>query len=193
MNNLVQQNVAKFQIYRSKKLGKLAQFLVNLKIKAGYLTLLSFLSALLAVYFLFNNWYLLVLFTILHLLFDGIDGVVARIEGETFTGKLMDTIADNLPIFLMVIKLGWSIKDVYAYVIAGIYLLVVVIHLLSKLRAPFIPFRTASFLVMIIITLPLFNYTKPSWIMLSYLAAGVISSYTLAQQLQYFIVKNRFI
>lgn len=193
MDNLVKQNVAKFQTYRSKKLGKLAQFLVDLKIKANHLTLLSFLSALLAVYFLFNNWYLLVLFTILHLILDGIDGVVARVEGETLMGKLIDSLADNLPISLIIIKLGWYINDIYAYVIAGIYLLGLGIHLISKLRYPFIPFRTGSFLVMIIITLPLFNYTKPSWIMLSYLAAGVISAYTLAKQLQYFVSRNKFI
>ena len=185
MDNLIRNTISKFQDYRSKRLKRLAVFLVSKKITANHLTLISFISALLAVYFLFNQWHLLVIFTALHLTLDAVDGVVARISGENYSGKLLDSLSDNLPIFLLILKLGWYFNDVYAYLIAALFCLGYVIHLVSKFQSLFIPFRTAGLILMILFTFSI----KPSLLTGSYLAAGIISVYTLARQLQYYLIK----
>src|SRR3989344_6707027 len=75
--------IANFQQYRSKHFDPLARSLRRAGISANMLTLCSLITGALAVSWLFLNHGLFVLFAVLHLLFDGLDGVVARISGAS--------------------------------------------------------------------------------------------------------------
>src|SRR3989344_4643649 len=106
MEKFITKTIANFQNYRTKKLSKAANFLITKHIQANHLTALSLITGILAVYFFLNIWWVLVLFTILHLLFDSLDGVVARLTQETLAGKYFDIVADSLPVIYLLIKVG---------------------------------------------------------------------------------------
>ena len=181
--------VKKSQSYREKKFVKPAKFLIKNKVTANHLTVISLVSGVLAIYFLFNNWYLLILFTILHILFDAFDGVVARLSKENISGKYFDLGSDSLPVFLIFLKIGWFINDFYAYVVAGLFLLSLMIFFISKMQAPFVPMRTAALIIVILITIPFFQVIN--FLLISaYLLGGIFCVYSLARQLQWFISKK---
>ena len=190
MDKLSKDVIHKLRIFRSKKFSKFGKYLVSKNITPNYLTLLSLISALLAVYFLFDNWYLLVVFTFLHLILDAMDGVVARISGSTKLGEFFDNFADNFPVFLIFIKFGWLVGDNYVYIIAGLFLIEMVIFFGTKLESPFIPMRTVAFILLILLTSPIFVNIKLSWIFFVSLIGGIFSVYGLARQLQWYINKN---
>jgi phosphatidylglycerophosphate synthase len=186
MDNFFWKIITKFQVIRTKKLGKLGQFLISKNITANHLTFLSLITGILAIYFLFTNWGLLLLFTALHLLFDAMDGVVARLTKETLKGRYFDLTADSLPVILLFLKIGWFIQDVYAYVSAGLFTLSLIIFFISKFKAPFVPMRTAGLIMAILFTSPLFISPYTSLLTFSYIIGGVFSLYALARQLQWF-------
>lgn len=176
--------ITKFRQYRSKKLGFLARFLVKTSLTANHLTFLSLLSDILAVYFLFNNYYLFALFALLHLLFDALDGVVARITTVTHFGKYFDLISDSSVTFLVILTAARHLQELYAYLAAGLFLLALIFHLTSRLQAPMLFMRTVSLLLIMIATHPLFPF--PTFLLtLGYLGAGGVSLYSLARQLQW--------
>lgn len=110
------------------------------------LTFFSLLSGLLAVYWLFSNYSLFVLFAVLHLIFDALDGVVARISKNDSSpfGKYFDQGSDSIVTILAVLKVGWYLQDLYAYIIAGLFFLTAVIYFLSRCQAPIIFMRTVE-------------------------------------------------
>lgn len=171
--------------YRSRKLAGIGKLLVRLGVSANLLTFLSFLSGLLAIYFLFNNYLFFVIFAFLHLSFDAIDGVVARLSKTSVFGEYFDWISDQLVTFLALVKTGWFLSDVYAYLVAGLFALAFIIFLLSKQKAPMYFIRIASLVVLIIVTFPLFPHTK-IFLIAGYLTAGIVSGYSLARQLQWY-------
>ena len=173
-----------FRVYRSAKLSRIAKPLVKAGITANQVTALSLISGLLAVYFLFTNYYLLVLFALLHLIFDGFDGVIARLTKTSIDGKYLDLITDNMITLGILIKVAIFLQDLYAYIAAGLFLFALTSHLASKLEAPILFIRTASVIVLIIALNPLFPFTT---ILLTagYLAAGGVSLYSLTSQLQW--------
>src|SRR3989344_7802819 len=136
--------VRKFRAYRSKKLERIAQPLVKAGLAANHLTFLSLLSGIATIYYLFSGYYLFALFALLHLFFDGLDGVVARITKPTLFGKYFDLISDSAVTFLILLKAGFYLQEFYAYIAAGLFLLALLIHLGSKLQAPMLFLRTAS-------------------------------------------------
>lgn len=178
------QTVEKFRHYRSKKLGFLAQGLIKTGLTANHLTFLSLLSGLAAVYFLFDNYYLFALFALLHLVFDSLDGVVARATQITYFGKYVDMMADSTVTFLVLLKAAWFLRELYAYLAAGLFLLALIIHLVSRLQAPMIFMRTVTLAVILIATHPQFPYQILT-LTLGYLSAGGVSLYSLARQLQW--------
>lgn len=181
--------IENFRHYRSKKLNKVAKVLVAVGIKANHLTTLSLFSGLTAIYFLFNHYYLFVLFILLHLCFDGMDGVVARLTKTTTKGKYFDLLSDNSVTFLALLKTAWYLQELYAYVAVGLFLLSLLIHLTSKLKAPMIFMRTISLLVLVVVMFPGFPFTA-NVLTIGYLAAGGVSLFSLARQLQWY-VKNK--
>lgn len=178
--------IENFRKYRSQKLEKLAKPLAQAGITANHLTLLSLASGIATIYFLFDNYYLLVVFAVLHLLFDSLDGVVARLTKPTLFGKYFDLLTDSSVTFLALVKTGWYLQDWYAYVAAGLFLVSLLIHLKSKLQAPMILMRTATLIVLSIATHPSFPYAV---LTPGYLLAGGISVFSLAWQLQWYTKK----
>jgi hypothetical protein len=179
--------IKKSQQYREKKLVKPARFFIKRNITANHLTFLSLIFALLAVYFLFDNWSLFCVFTFLHLLLDALDGVVARLSKETMKGKYFDLVTDSVPVFLILVKIGWFINDIYAYIVAALFLISLLVFLFSKLNSPFIPMRTVTLLLIVVITNPFFSLIKFSFLTYGYLAVGILSVYALSLQFQWFL------
>lgn len=172
--------------FRTKQLDKIGRFFLKLGWNANRFTSLSLLAGLIAVYFLFLNRGLFILFVLLHLFLDSFDGVLARISGGTNFGKYFDLVADNLPIFLIIIKAGWYLQDYYTYIVAGMFLLSFVFYFWSKLEAPLLPMRTVVLIYMSLVTF--IPYTKEI-IIAGYLLVGAVVTFSLARQLQW-VVKN---
>jgi len=178
--------IEKFRQFRSKKLDKIAKAIAKIGISANHLTFLSLISGLLAIYFLFNRYYLFVLFATLHLIMDGLDGVVARVTKPTIFGKYFDLISDSLVTFLALVKAAWLLQDFYAYLAAGVFLLALLLHLRSRLQAPMVFMRTITLIVLLIATNPSFPFQNPL-LTLGYLVAGGVSLFSLARQLQWYL------
>ncbi len=180
--------IEKFRSYRSRKLEKTGRLLVKIGLKANRITALSLISGILAIYFLFNNYYLFTLFALLHLLFDAFDGVLARLTKSTTPGKYFDLLSDSAVPFLALLKVGFYLGDFYAYLAAGLFLVALIIHLALKLQTPMFFLRTATVMVLMIATFPLFPFTTTA-LTAGYLAAGGVSLFSLARQLQWYVGK----
>ncbi len=181
--------VDNFRDYRSKKLEKIAKAVANMGIKANHITTLSLITGILGVYYLFNNYYLFALFALLHLIFDGLDGVIARVTIPTTGGKYFDLISDSVVTFLAIVKTGFYLQDFYAYIAAGLFLLTLTIHLASRMQIPMLFMRTATIIILLIATNSLFPFTK-MLLTAGYLVAGGVSLYSLSRPLQWHVNKK---
>jgi phosphatidylglycerophosphate synthase len=186
MDKFSEDFITKFQVYRSKKLKFIAEICIKIGLKAHKVTFISLLMGIIAVYFLFNNFLIFVIFSLLHLFFDSLDGVIARLTKESIFGKILDRGSDQIVIIIALFKVGWLINDFYVYIVAILYLIAVLIHLFSSCRAPIMMMRTISLVVLAIASFPSFAYTN---IILTYgyLIAGVFTIFSLAKQLQWFL------
>ncbi|MEK6809160.1 MAG: CDP-alcohol phosphatidyltransferase family protein [Nanoarchaeota archaeon] len=181
--------VEKFRAYRSKKLEKIGKSLVKIGISANQVTALAFLSGLAAVYFLFSNYYLFIIFALLHLCFDGMDGVIARLTKPTTAGKYFDLLSDSTVTFIAILKVAWLLQEFYVYITAGLFLAALFIHLVSTLRAPMFFLRTPTIIILLIAVNPSFPMTAAT-LTAGYLAAGGTSLFSLARQLQWYVGKR---
>lgn len=168
-----------FRGFRDRRLLKFGQFFLKIGITANRMTFLSLTFGLTAIYFLFTNNLYFVLFAMLHLLLDALDGVIARASKETKFGRYFDYLSDRSITLLALLKIGWFLGDYYAYVITGLFILAQAIYLISRMQAPILFTRT-----IVLITL-IFNFSA-----LAYLIVGVAAVYSLARQLQWFTVKK---
>lgn len=81
------------------------RIIAKTKISPNVFTLFSFLFGIASVYFLFKNQALFIIFSLLWVLFDIIDGHLARyMNKETNAGYWLDTGNDRLVNFLMLLK-----------------------------------------------------------------------------------------
>ncbi|HIG92746.1 TPA: hypothetical protein HA242_07525 [Candidatus Woesearchaeota archaeon] len=181
--------ITRFREYRSEKLKPLAEVCLHLGLNANYVTALSLLAGLLAVYFVFQSYLLFLLFALLHLFFDSLDGVVASIPGKTTGGAYFDVGTDTFISFLLLLKVGWFLQDYYVYIIAGLFFLAAVIHFLSCLEAPLLFTRTVGIAILSIATFPAFPWIQ-ELLTIGYLAAGIASVFSLARQLQWKMMKR---
>lgn len=179
MYNFTNKIINDFREYRTKKLSSLAKLLLKLKISANIMTTLSLLFGLISIYFLFNNHLLFIIFAILHLLADIFDGVLARSSKSTTFGKYYDHSVDQIITLLLIIKIGFYLNEYYAYITALLYLLTQLIYLSRKFQCPILFARTFTIVILF--------FNLPT---LAFLTAGVISVYSLALQLQYFVAKK---
>lgn len=186
---MINENIAKFRAYRSKKLERVGRSLSEAGITANHITAVSFISGIAAMYFLFENYYLFALFAALHLTGDALDGVVARLHRPTRYGKYFDLLSDSIVTFLALIKVGFYAQDFYPFIAAGLFLTALAINLRSGLQAPMFFMRTASLAVLLVATNPLFPFTK-ILITAGYLVAGGVSLYSLARQLQWLVSRK---
>jgi phosphatidylglycerophosphate synthase len=178
--------ISRLRVYRSTKLQSLAKLCIKTGISANLMTTFSLLSGVCAIYFLFSNyWYFLVL-GILHLLFDSLDGVIARLTTSTKGGEYFDWTADSVVAILTLAKTGWFLQDVYVYIVTVLFTIGFIIFITSRLQAPLIFVRTASLLMLFFATSPGFPYTT-GFLTFGYLGVGVCTVYSLAKQLQWFM------
>ena len=97
---------------------------IKLSITANQISVICLVLGLISVAFLFNNHYLFVIFMILHLFFDKLDGVVARLTNSvTKSGEWLDYYIDQ---FVAIILLGKSFffLNPYLVVLTGSYFIV---------------------------------------------------------------------
>jgi phosphatidylglycerophosphate synthase len=188
MDTFSQRAVKKSRINRSKKWTKFADFLLKRGITANHMTFVSLICGLLAVFFLFENYFLFLLFGILHLFFDAYDGVLARLSKATKTGKYFDFISDQTISLLAIIKLGWFIQDYYVFIIAGLYLFTNMIHLFYNFEAPVIFMRSAVLIVLAFVSFPSFPFANYI-LTIGYLLVGATVLFSLGKQLQWFVMK----
>lgn len=181
--------ILRFRNYRAQKLRSLAELLSRVGITANLMTLFSLASGLLAVYFLFADYFWFLLFGILHLAADALDGVLASIRGGSTFGKYFDYGTDNVIAVLIVLKIGYFLQDYYAYIVAGLYLLAQLVYLFSKLTAPILFGRSVS-MIALFLYLPSIVSITSYLPVLVYLFVGVISVYSLGRQLQWAFEKK---
>ncbi|MBI4152465.1 CDP-alcohol phosphatidyltransferase family protein [Candidatus Woesearchaeota archaeon] len=174
MATLMEQWVEKFRVYRSQKLPWLGTFFLRCHITANVMTIFSFLAGLGTVYFLFQNHLYFILFGLLHLILDGIDGVIARASAASTFGKYLDHASDQLIGVLLILKIAVVTQDYFVYIIAGLIFLGQLFYALSRFTAP------AHFPRSIILIVLVFQQVT-----LAFLVAGVIGVYTLALQLRW--------
>lgn len=153
------------------------------------MTAFSLLLGLASIYFLFQQYFLFMLWGIFHLLADAFDGVIASIKGESTFGQYFDSVTDNLVALLLVIKIGYFLQDYYAYLVAGLYLLTQLIYLFSRMTAPIFFGRSVG-LITLFLYVPAFLSITSFLPTLVYLFMGVISLYSLARQLQWGLERN---
>lgn len=170
-----------FREYRSSRLGGIGRFLLRLKITANVLTFFSLACGLTAAYYLFQDQVLFVVFAVLHLICDGLDGVVAREAGSTKLGKYFDAFTDSFVQFILILRIAFFLNDYYVFLTAGLFLLANVIYLYNKMNAPYLPSRTLT-LILLMFNLPLF-------LTLAFLISGATAVYSLAKQLQWILTK----
>src|SRR3989338_5880924 len=140
--------MVQFREYRRRVLRPLGKILVRIGATPNTMTTLSLGLGLVSVYFLFQHYLLFLLFGILHLLADALDGVIASVQGESTFGKYFDRATDNMVALLIVIKIGYFLHDYYAYLVAGLYLLAQLVFLFSKLSAPVLFGRSVSLIAL---------------------------------------------
>ncbi|MBS3170068.1 CDP-alcohol phosphatidyltransferase family protein [Candidatus Woesearchaeota archaeon] len=160
MATFMEQWVEKFRVYRSQKLPWLGTFFLRCRISANVMTIFSFLAGLGTVYFLLQNHFYFILFSLLHLILDGIDGVIARASTASTFGKYLDHASDQLIGVLLILKIAVVTQDYFAYIIAGLIFLGQLFYAFSRFTAP------------------------------AHFPAGVIGVYTLALQLVWVMQKK---
>lgn len=182
--------IAKSREIRNNQLSNTARCSITIGITANHLTLLSLICGILAAYFFLVNWWWLALFSLLHLLFDSLDGVVARLTAESAAGKYLDLASDSIPVILILIKIGWQFEEYMSYLAAGLFTFSLLFFFLSRLKTVFIPLRLFTLLAAVISTLPFFNSPLLPIITFTYLACGICSAYALARQLQWLVTEK---
>ncbi len=167
---------------RDRKLKRVAEFLVKIKVSANLLTFLSLLNGIAAAYFLFNDawgvWFF-ALFLFLHLLFDALDGVVARLAGPTKLGKWLDFIVDNFVVVPSLLLAVYLFLGDYAVLVAlGLSLLTHLLYAMSSFHLPIMHVRTWLACILI------FDIWVKSEVVatVAFLTIGVLSLFSLSQQ-----------
>lgn len=178
--------IKKCRDFRSRNLDGLGRFHVKIGINANIITFFSLISGVAAAYFLFDNYWLFLLLAVLHLFFDSMDGVVARLSKTTKFGKYFDLCSDSFVTILVLIKLGWFLNDYYVYYITGLFTIALIVHLGSRLKAPIYFMRTVSLIVLAIFSFPTMPFMNV-FLTIGYLVAGVFTVFSLAKQLQWVV------
>jgi len=179
MGNIDERFVNWFRELRTKKFARIGRLFLKVGITANIMTTLSFLGGLISVYFLFDNYWLFFLFATIHFLADGLDGIIARVAGETMFGKYFDYFTDRLIEFLLILKVGFYLNDYYVFIALGLFVFAQSIHLYSKLEAPTF-FTRSLVLLFLALQLPI----------VAYLITGAGALYSLARQLQWYLVRR---
>lgn len=175
----MKQSLEKFRKIRSHYFQGAGRFLLSQGISANIITFFSLSAGAGAVYFLFSNNILFVVLALLHLVLDGLDGIVARLSKPTSFGQYFDYGTDLAVTFLALIKITWFISS-YAYLAVLLFLLTNIFYLMANRKAPILFTRTIL-VILLIFQLPV----------LAYLVTGIASLYSLIRQALWFIAKKK--
>jgi phosphatidylglycerophosphate synthase len=165
----------KMRKLRSKQLRDIVKPLQRIGITANHLTLLSFLSGLVAIYFLFSNHTLFVLFGIIHLFFDSIDGVLARLTNITTFGKYFDFFTDGFITIALLTKAYLFTDDYLVIIIIFLTIATQTIYFFSHFQYPILFVRTTTLILLML-----------HFVTLGILTAGILSLYSIALQVNHY-------
>jgi len=154
MPNFNSRLITWFRHKKEKPLKKIARFFVKKGITANMVTFASLFAGIIAIYFLFENHSLFVIFALIHLFLDALDGVVARITKPTQNGKAFDNLVDRLIEFSALIKIALSFNIFWLYIVVLIAFVSQGIYIYSRLQSPVFFSRTLV-LLFLVIELPL--------------------------------------
>ena len=90
MDKFWKEVMTKFRGFRDRNFSKIGESCIRVGISANAITSLSLILGLFAIYYLFDNTWLFVLFAAAHLIADGLDGVLARASKTTEFGRYFD-------------------------------------------------------------------------------------------------------
>ena len=100
-----------FNNFLNPLLFHIAEIIIKLKISANFVTLLSFLSGLVCFcYIIDSNFMLALIFFFFNRLVDGLDGAVARINGQSDLGAFYDIVSDFF--FYALFPLGFIFQNI---------------------------------------------------------------------------------
>lgn len=173
----------KLRQWRSQKFNPIGKFFLKLKISANLMTFFALILGLLAVYFLFQNHLLFIIFAVLHVLADAADGLIARLTKPTKFGKYLDFFTDRLIEYLLILKLYLFLNDYYVILILALLIISHLVHLFSHFQYPAYFMRTGAIIVLTFY--PLFPHL---YLTLGYLLVGILALHALLLQLKKFIL-----
>lgn len=156
---------------RSHKLKELVQPLKDVGITANHLTFLSFICGLIAIYYLFEDHRLFVIFGLIHLFFDSIDGVLARLTKITDFGKYFDFFTDRIITIALLTKTYLIVDESIVIIILMLTIITEAVYFFSDFQYPILFIRST---VMILFMLNI--------ITVGYWVAGIISLYSIILQ-----------
>ncbi len=182
MESFSQKLVVSWRNYLLKWFKPAGSFLASQGISANIVTTLAFFLGLSAVYFLFKDPFWFVIFGILHLIADGLDGWVARSSKVTAFGRYYDLISDRMISLLCLIKIALYLEDYYVYIVLAIFVATMLIYFFSKLEYPVVFIRSG--MVIALMFAPL-NYEI--MLTLTYLVVGAFLLYSLTLQFQHWM------
>ncbi len=192
--------------FRKRKLAGIARILLNIGFTSSRMTFLSLLVGLGAAYFLFQRQSIYIVLVLLHLLADGLDGVIASLEIKpqkggvnwkggmkwTHFGKYFDSGTDAFITLLVLGKVAFTLQDIYGFIVVGLFALAQLIYFASRMEAPVLMVRTVT-LVLLMLYIPA-SVPPLAWtnqlLLLVMGIAGVASLYSLARQLQWGMEKK---
>jgi phosphatidylglycerophosphate synthase len=128
--------------WRMSWLGPVVRPLKRIGVKPNHLTLLSLISGLVTIWFAFERHGLFIVFGLLHMFLDSIDGVLAREMNATEFGAYFDSVVDNLVVVLLLGKAFFVFGGVFFGVVAIVYVIHQLVYLLSGMRAQAVFGRT---------------------------------------------------
>lgn len=184
--------------FRKQKLAGVARILLNIGFTSSRMTFLSLLFGLGAAYFLFQRQSVYIVLALLHLLADGLDGVIASLEikppkggirgiEEMNFGKYFDSGTDAFITLLVLGKVAFTLQDIYGFIVVGLFALAQLIYFASRMEAPVLPVRTVTLVLLMLYlpaSVPLLAWTNKLLLIVMGIA-GVASLYSLARQLQW--------
>ncbi|MBL7051401.1 CDP-alcohol phosphatidyltransferase family protein [Candidatus Woesearchaeota archaeon] len=102
----------------------LALFFIRIGVSPNIMSGFCFIFGLIAVYFLFVNHFLFVIFMLLHLLADKLDGVIARATNKVSKkGEWLDYLIDTVIAILLLLKSVFYLNEFFVILVLFYFIL----------------------------------------------------------------------